>query len=495
MLKQWLIDYSHDVLNGDIIACQKHKWAALRFLNDIEREGTDDFPYIFSDEKALHFINWMRLFKHTKGKLAGQRIEPHEIQVFLFGNVYGWIHKDTGYRRFNKAYWQVARKNAKSQSLATVGSYESSALGEQMAEVYCAATKTDQSKIVWNEIKSQINGSAFIKEKFRIANGKIAHLKSDGFIQALSKDEGKTGDGKNVQCGLIDEFHLHPTTEMYDVLVSGSGARTQPLMFIITTAGFTLNHPCYAVEYKYLSKILNPNDPTTNDNYMVLINELDPDDDIKNPEVWEKANPIQCSYEEGRKFIADELKVALDAPEKMRNFLTKHMNIWVNSRENGYMNMEKWAECYENFDFETFRDSECIVGVDLSAKLDLTSVGFEFKSNDNYYVLSHSFMPEDTLAAKMRTDRVPYDLWAKQGWITLIPGGVVDYSFIIAYIEDVINKYKIKTKEVCSDPWNATQFMQDMEKLGHTMVEIRQGVQTLGRAFKRFPRKSLSKTR
>jgi phage terminase large subunit-like protein len=489
MLKQWLIEYSHDVLNGDIVACEKHKWACLRFLNDIEREGTEGFPYVFNEEKALHFLNWMALFKHTKGKLAGQRIEPAPIQVFNFSNVYGWVHKDTSLRRFKKAYWQVGRKNSKTQSLAPVASYETAALGESMAEVYCGATKTEQSKILWNEIKAQINSSSFLKEKFRIANGRITHIKSDGFIRALSKEDGQSGDGLNVQAGLVDEYHAHKTTEIYDVLVSGAGARPQWLMFIITTAGFELNNPCYAVEYKYVSNILDPNNPIDNDEYYVMINELDKDDDIKDESVWEKANPILCSYEEGKAFLRGELKSALDVPEKMRNFLTKNMNIWVNMRENGYMNMEKWTLCGETFDFEMFRGCECVLGVDLSAKIDLTSIGFIFKSNDNYYVLSHSFMPEDTLETKSKTDKVPYGLWVSQGWITTTPGAVVDYSFIDSYIENIISKYDIKISEVCADPWNATQFMQDLEAKGFTMVEIRQGIQTLGAPTKDFREK------
>jgi len=152
-LKQWLIDYSHDVINGEIVACQKHKWACMRFLRDVEREGTEEFPFVFDDDKALRFLEWMSLFKHRKGKLAGQHIRPHPIQIFVFGNIYGWIHKDTGLRRFRKGYWQVARKNAKSQSLACVASYEASAFGEPAAEVYCAATKKDQAKIVWEKPK------------------------------------------------------------------------------------------------------------------------------------------------------------------------------------------------------------------------------------------------------------------------------------------------------------------------------------------------------
>ncbi|WP_080561268.1 terminase large subunit [Parageobacillus thermoglucosidasius] len=486
MLKQWLIDYCHDVLNGEVVACQKHKWACERFLRDIEREGTEEFPYIFDEEKALRFLKWMTLFKHTKGKLAGKHIEPHPIQIFVFGNIYGWIHKDTGLRRFKKGYWQVARKNAKSQSLACVGSYEAFAFGENMSEVYIGATKTEQSRIVWNEIKAQIQGCDFLKGKYKIAYGKIEHLKSGSFIAALSKDAGKTGDGLHVQCGIIDEYHAHPTSEIYDVLVSGMGARPQPLMMIITTAGFNLNHPCYAVEYQYVSKILDPNNPIENDEYFVMINELDKDDDIKDEKNWEKANPILCSYEEGVNFLRGELKAALDVPEKMRNFLTKNMNRWVDMKDNGYMDMSKWAACGQDFDLSIIEGMECTVGVDLSAKIDLTSVGFEFKKDGKYIVLSHSFMPEDTLDRKRRTDKVPYDLWVQQGWITTTPGAVVDYNFIKSYIKNFEQQYNVKVREICADPWNATQFMQDMEAEGYTVVEIRQGIQTLGSATKDF---------
>ncbi|ADU95298.1 terminase large subunit [Geobacillus sp. Y412MC52] len=486
MLKQWMIDYCHDVLNGDIIACQKHKWACRRFLRDVEREGTDEFPYVFDEEKALRFLNWMTLFKHTKGKLAGQRIEPAPIQIFVFSNIYGWVHKETGLRRFKKAYWQVARKNAKSQSLACVGSYEAFAFGESMAEVYIGATKTEQSKIVWNEIKAQIQGCDFLRGKYKIAYGKIEHLKSGSFIAALSKDAGKTGDGLNVQCGIIDEYHAHSTSEIYDVLVSGMGARPQPLMMIITTAGFELKHPCYSVEYQYVSKILDPNNPIENDEYFVMINELDKDDDIKDERNWEKANPILCSYEEGVNFLRGELKTALDVPEKMRNFLTKNMNRWVDMKDNGYMDMSKWAECGQDFDLSIIEGLECTVGVDLSAKIDLTSVGFIFKKDGKYIVLSHSFMPEDTLERKRKTDKVPYDLWVKQGWITTTPGAVVDYNFIKSYIKNFEQQYNVKVREICADPWNATQFMQDMEAEGYTVVEIRQGFQTLGGATKDF---------
>ncbi|MGB9813521.1 MAG: terminase large subunit [Thermovenabulum sp.] len=491
MLKKELMQYSEDVVNGKIVACQKHKWACERFLKDIEREGTDEFPFIFDEAKAERFLEWMRLFKHTKGVLAGQHIEPHIIQKFVFGNIYGWVHKDTGLRRFKKAYWQVARKNAKSQSLACVASYEAMALGEPMAEVYIGATKREQSKIVWNEVKAQLQGCEHLKGKYRVAYGKIEHFKSGSVIVPLSKEDGKTGDGLNVQCGIIDEYHAHPTSEIYDVLVSGIAARPQPLLVIITTAGFDLNNPCYAVEYRYVSQILDPNSPIENDEYFVMINELDRDDDVKDESVWVKANPILCSYKEGMEFLRGALKEALDAPEKMRNFLTKNMNVWVDQKDSGYMDMNKWAMCGRNLkDFEGYEGRECYIGIDLSAKIDLTSVGFVFPNDDGTYaIFSHSFMPEETLQAKRKTDKVPYDLWVKQGWLTVTEGAVVDYEFVKAYIKEVIEKHNIKPVMICYDPWNASQFAQDMEKDGFVMVEIRQGIKTLGEATKDFREK------
>jgi phage terminase large subunit-like protein len=484
VIKQWLIDYSEDVLNGDVSACVKHKQSCQRFLDDIKREGSKEFPYIFSEDKAMHFIDWMTLFKHTKGKLQGEKIVPHEIQIFVFGNIYGWVHKDKMKRRFKKAYWQVGRKNAKSQSLACVASYEAMAFGVNMSEVYIGATKTEQAKIVWKETKAQVDGCDFLRKKHKTAYGKIEHLKSNSFIEALSKDANKSGDGFNPQCGIIDEYHAHKTSEIYDVLDSGMGARTEPLMVIITTAGFELQNPCYSVEYKYISQILDPNNPIENEEYFVMVNELDKDDDIKVESNWVKANPIICSYEEGFDYIRSQLKIALDVPEKMRNFKTKNMNVWINMRAGGYMDTSKWAICKD--ELPELSGLECYAGVDLSKKIDLTSAYFVFPYNGAFIVKGHSFMPEDTFKEKMNTDKVPYDKWVREGYITLTPGAVVDYDFVEEWIISTSKEEGFIVKEIDYDPYNATQFAQSMEREGYEMVEIRQGIPTLSEPTKDF---------
>ncbi|WP_241745541.1 terminase large subunit, partial [Bacillus thuringiensis] len=332
----------------------------------------------------------------------------------------------------------------------------------------------------------QLGACDMLSKKYKDSYGKITHIKSGSTITPLSKEAKKTGDGTNPSLGIVDEYHAHDTSEIYDVIDSGMGARENTLMFIITTAGFNINGPCYK-EYKYCSRILDPNDlGVENDEYFVVICELDKDDDIKDETNWIKANPIVATYEAGMKKLRSDLKVALDNPEKMRSFLTKRMNIWVNRKENGYMDMSRWDKCDEVIELSELKGMECTVGADLSAKIDLTSVDFEFKKDEKYIVISHSFIPEDTLFEKMKTDKVPYDIWAKQGWITVTPGSVVDYNFVKEYIKEMESDNDFKIKEICVDPWNATQFMQDFESEGYVVVEIRQGMATLSGPTKDF---------
>ncbi len=482
-LRQELIEYSRKVLNGDIPGCIEHKWACQRFLFDLERENTDEFPYIFDEARGERFLDWMRLFKHRKGVLAGQYIDPHIIQKFIFGNVYGWILRDTEYRRFKKSYWQVGRKNAKSQSLGGVGSYDASAFGEPFAEVYCAATKKDQAKLVWDEIEGMILGNEDLRDRFKIAYGTITHLKSGSIIKPLSKEDRKTGDGTSPSCFIIDEYHAHETSEIYDIGDSGQGARPQPLLFIITTAGFELDHPCYRVEYQYVRQILDPDNPITNDEYFVMINSLDEGDDITDERNWEKANPILASYPEGINYLRRQLKVALDVPEKMRNFLTK--NIWIDQKQGGYMPLSKWNECKAK-KLPDLTGRDVYIGVDLSKKIDLTSVGFVFPMDYGYHVKQHSFIPEDALRERQAKDRVPYQLWMEKKWLSDTPGAVVDFSHIEDWIARTVEEEGWNPVLLCYDPYGATQFAQNMEAKGFKTVEIRQGYQTLSEPTKEF---------
>lgn len=477
--------YAEDVVDGRIVACKKHRSACDRFLADLQRSQSDDYPFRFDVDEVYRFYRWARMFKHSKGVLAGQPIELTPFQLFVVGNIFGWKRKDNGKRRFRKAYIQLARKNAKSQLLALIASYEAFLSSEQ-SEVYIAGWGREQSSIVYNEILSQIRGVEMLAGKYTDSYGRIRHIRSGSVIQPLSKEARKTGDGKNPSLGIVDEYHVHETSEIYDVLISGMVARPNPLLVIITTAGFDMAKPCFT-EYLYCSDIVDPTSPIENDEYFVMICELDKDDNIKDERNWPKANPIVCTYEEGIAFLRSELQTALDVPEKMRNFLTKNMNRWVDQKDNGYMPMDTWRACGpgKNRPLPDLSVRDCYVGVDLSMKVDLTSIGGVVPLGDGrVYVWQHSFIPEETLVSKRKTDKFDYDLAIEQGALTVTPGAVVDYRFIQSHLKRLIADNLWTVREICYDPYNATQFAQDMESEGYTMVEIRQGVRTLSEPTK-----------
>lgn len=484
-LGERVLNYVNAILDGTIPACKKHIWACKRFLKDLERTQEDGCSFYFDIEQLYDFYEWCKQFKHFKGVLAGQYIELTDFQLFIAANIFCFLNKQTNKRRFLRVFIQLARKNAKSQFLALIASYITF-LSDQQEECYIAGWDRQQSGLVYSDINKQLDACPILKGKYKEAYGKITHIRSGSVIVPLSKEAKKTGDGTNPSIGIVDEYHAHDTSEIYDVIDSGMGARENTLMFIITTAGFNINGPCFK-EYKYCSQILDPENPVDNDEYFVIICELDKEDDIKDERSWLKANPIVATYEAGLKKLRSDLKIALDNPEKMRSFLTKRMNIWVDQKENGYMNMTKWNDCgRRKVTWEDFRGQEVVIGIDLSAKIDLTSINFETKKDGKYIIKNHSFMPEDTLAQRAKTDKAHYQLWASQGWIKPTPGAVVDYNFIKSFIKEKEKSLQLKIKEICADPWNATQFMQDMESEGYTVVEIRQGIATLSGPTKDF---------
>lgn len=499
LLKE-MVSYSEDIINKKILACKKHIWSCERFLNDLNKEN---FDFYFDEYQAQHFIDWFEQFKHRKGVLSGKRINCHPIQKLIFGNVYGWYHRETEIRRFNKAYWQVGRKNAKTQSLAGVGTYELAAFKEYSSEVYVAATKKDQAKILWSEAKYFLSKTKGFEGKFNFSYGIIRHEKSDSEMKALTQEDKKSGDGLNPQCGLIDEYHAHETDDYYEVIESGMMARKQPLMFIITTAGFELENPCFVVEYDYVSRILNPYEDVENDSYYVMINELDYDkngeliDDIMDDTCYIKANPILASYPEGMRNLKEKAKTANDSPEKLRKFLTKNMNVWVRMAEGQYIDMLEWKKSLvENI--EMF-NKKVYIGVDLSNTLDITSVSIvhlkidedledeEKYKNFELEVYSKSFMPEEMLNKKIKMDRVPYDEWAKKGDIILCPGKEVDYIVVREWILNFCSERNLEVEKFCFDKWNASMLASSIrQKTSIDCFDVGQNIATLSEPTKKF---------
>lgn len=252
-----------------------------------------------------------------------------------------------------------------------------------------------------------------------------------------------------------------------------------------------MNCPCYIQEYKYCSNILNPDSDIENDSYLIDICEIDEDDDISNIENWKKANPLRMSYEQGIEQLKESYKIAEDIPEKMIAFKTKCLNVWVQAKETGYMNMEKWKNCeVKEFPYE-YKKRDIYVGFDMSAKVDLTSVAFIIpiidKNIPKYIVFSHSFIPNrKKLMERIKIDKVPYDAWEEQGFLTVTNTPIVDQQRVMDYVEEECKKNEWKVKKLCFDPANASKLMMDLDKKGYSVVEVFQSHKSLNESTTDF---------
>lgn len=497
-VKNRLIRYATDCISGKIISCKKHKQACTRFLRDVKREESGEAFFYWDDQEAQKIIKWFGFLRHSKGVLAGKPIKLTDWQQFHLCQLYGWRRKEDGYKRFKKSFVEVARKNAKSQEEAGVALYEISVQATKNKEVYeyyTAGVKRKQSKIVFEEAKLMLNGSP-LKKKFKLTKSAVTHIKTGSFIEALSKDDGQNGDGTNPAGLIVDEYHQHKTTEFIDL---GLGSNTkESLLMIITTAGMDLTYPCYTQEYNYCSKVLDPNVDVDNDEYLIDIMEIDPGDDISNEDNWKKANPIRMTYPAGRDKIRGDYKVATEIPEKMIAFLTKMLNMWVQQKENGYMNMEKWKKCEVKKLPIDIKGKPVYVGFDMSSKIDLTSVAFVIPYRNGkldqtgreiteYIVLSHSFIPnQEKLMERVFRDKVPYDAWERQGFITITNSEIVDQNVVMDYVLNFCKENELDIQTLCFDPANASKIMIDLSNEGYIVEEVYQSHKSLNEATEGF---------
>lgn len=494
-IKQELVKYAKQCINDKIVSCTKHKWACKRFLDDIERSKNKDCSFYWDEEEAYKIVKWFGLLKHSKGVLAGQFITLTPAQKFGLCQIYGWRRKSNKLRRFNKSYQQKGRKNAKSQEQAGVILYEmayGSVKNHEINECYCAGTKREQSKIIFTECQNLLKGSP-LSLKFRCTKQIIEHIKTGSFLKALCKEDGKKGDGTNPACLVLDEYHQHDTTEFYDL---GIGSNTkEPLLMIITTAGMDLNVPCYQQEYQYAAGLLDPDKPDIeNDEYFADIFEAEPGMEL-NDETFEllakMANPIRAYFDEGMKKLHDDYIIAKAVPEKMIAFLTKALNVWVQAKENGYMDMAKWNKCKVQSLPIDIRNHAVYVGFDMSAKIDLTSVAFiiPYKDGDTvkYILFSHSFIPNrDKLRERIMVDKMPYDAWERNGWLTVTNTEIVDQNAVMNYVKEFCASRGLAIEALCFDPANASKLMLELSDEGYDVQEVYQSHKSLNESTAGF---------
>ena len=498
-------DYAEKCVSGEIIACVKHKNACKRALRDFKRAETDDnYPYYWDEAAAELIVSWFKKLRHSKGELAGQPINLTEWQQFHLCQLYGWKRKTDGRRRFKKMFIEVSRKNAKSQELAGITLFEISATStknNEVAEAYTAGVKRDQSKIVFNEAALMLKGSR-LRPKFRVTKSRIEHIKTGSFIRPLSKDDGRngSGDGSNPSCLVIDEYHAHMTSDFVDLSI-GSNSK-EPLLCIITTAGTNFG-PCYR-EYLYCSNILDPSVDIEDEEYLIDICEQDIEEVndprlLQDEKLWIKSNPIRATYPEGRGNIRTTYEKALKVPEDMPMCLTKNFDIWVQAKAGAYMDMDKWKRCEVQELPIDIRGLQCVIGVDMSAKIDLTSVCFVIPYQDEnemdeegnpvvkYILLQHSFIPNrDKLIERELTDKFPYAAAEMKGELSVTDSDIVNQKKIMLWALDKANELGLEIYGWACDSWNAAFFMTELSERKHTVFDVSQTYGGLSEATKAF---------
>lgn len=483
--------YAVDVVEGRIVAGRYAILACQRHLDDLEKSKLAPYKYVFDIEKANDILDFAETLTIAEGE-EEIPVKLEGFQVFILGCLNGWVTKDKGYRRFRTSYVQLGRQNGKSFLNGILGTYYGAFSGYKYGQLYCTATKSDQAKIVLNEIIKFINSDEDLSEFFKVKehDNTIIALNTNSTIRALGRDT-KSIDGFRPLLGIVDEYHAHRNNQMYKLLEGGTRKMKQCLISVITTAGFELNCPCFKL-YEYCKNILE--NVFANDAQFVYIAEMDEADDIWDFKNWIKANPLVCKDAEDLENLKKVGDSARDmGGDDLRDFLTKALNIWIQFTDDQYIKPKFWKECESERTLEDFRGQKCYVGLDLSSGGDLTSLALVFvyyvEGVKKYYIHSHSFIPKMKVEEHIKSDDAPYNLWIQNELLTVTEtlGGIkTDYKYIIKYLKGIIEKYELKIEQVGYDPHNADAFLSDLSELGCDCIEIYQTHKWLNDATEDF---------
>lgn len=467
------LEYAQAVVEGRQIAGKWLRLACERQLNDLEREP-DTFPYYFDIEAASAPCRRIESLHHIEGEWAtrGETISLEPWQIFLVTTTYGWLRNDTHTRRFRTAYWEVARKNSKSTMAAGLALNALENDGEAGAQVYSAATKKDQAKIVFDHAREMLRRAKLARSPWA---KKIQAHKSVLFVPSTASKfapldrEASSQDGLNVHTAINDELHAWKRRDLYAVIESATGARRQPLIINITTAGYNLGGICYELRgygLKILEGILH------DETFMIAVWTIDEDDNPWDPACWPKANP---NY--GISVYAEDMRAqaakAQSIPSQQTDFLTKRLNVWC-SAESAWMDMRRWTACARpEVTLDDFKGQPCIAAIDVAEKRDVTARCLLFARQEegkrHVYAFLRYYLPEDAVRTARNSN---YDGWIREGLITVTDGNIIDLERVRADLVD--DSRKVSVGEVAFDPHNATALAGELGKAGMRTVEFRQ---------------------
>ena len=426
---------------------------------------------MYDKKKADKVITFFEKYlSHTKGEFAGKPFILLPWEKDLLRKLYGNVDKK-GLRIYNQVYCQIAKKNGKSEFAAGLGLFSLCADDEKGAEVYSAAVDREQAGIVFSVACQMVEQNYQLKKNIKIIPSKkrMVYKPTNSFYQVLSSDVAAK-HGLNISVCLIDELHAFKDRKLFEVLTQGStAARKQPIIFVITTAGDNEHSVCYE-QYQYAKKVKNG--IIKNPYYLPIIYEMDEDDEWENPKNWKKANP-SLDVTISTKGMKNEFNMAMEIPSLEMPFRQLRLNQWIFGKINKWIKYEHWTACKKEFDLKLLQDMNCFGGLDLASVNDLVSFCLTFPIEGFYYIHPFFWIPEDNLKERVRRDKVPYDVWAKKGFIKITQGNVCDYDVIendIIELQEIFN-----IKQINFDRWNAHQIVTHLDNEGFNMVGFGQG--------------------
>lgn len=472
--------YIKNVLSEKIPTCNFTKLACQRQLDDLNKQNTRKFPYHFDRKAANRPCKFIENLCHVKGSLAGNNIHLEDWQCFIVTTIFGWKQKDES-RRFNETYIEVPRGNGKSTLCSGIAIYMLCCDNEKGAEVYSFATTREQAGIVFGDALAMARGNKELRDYFGLScfNHSMTVIGTNSKMCAKSADAG-TLDGLNTHCGIIDELHAHKTRKVYDVVITSIGKRKQPLVFCITTAGFYLYGICME-RRKTLMKVISGS--VQLESFFGIIFSIDEWDSWDTVEAQRKANP-NFGISVNPEVLKGLLTSAMVNTSARKNYLTKHLDVWVNS-DSAWLDMTKYKKCIDtSFKPEDFETKNCIYGIDLASKLDLSVVvKLWWKKHDDglvhYYVWADFYLPSDTIK---NSENANYLAWYNDGYLHSTEGPITDISAIEKFINDDYKKYN--TLSIAYDPMQATQMSQGLLSEGAPMVELYQNLKNYSEPMK-----------
>ena len=451
-----ITDYARNVVENPAEHCRWIRLACERHLRDLA-----DPRFVWDLREALKRCDFFPTLRHYKGQFKGRAFRLEPWQKFIVGSIFGWKLKEGGKRRYRYAFIKVPRKCGKTFTAAGVallmliGGGQLNALGkfepEPGAEVYFVATKEDQAKIGWGDCKKIIKRSPGYAEKLTTKQREIVFDAADAVCKPLGSDSD-TLDGLNPNCAIKDEFHAWPNRNLHDVIEDAFGAREQPLDFIITTEG-TLRNGIHDEIDAHARAVLEGKGKYVDESFFAAIWQIDEDDDPFDEKAWKKANP-NLGISKSLDYMRDQAAKARLMPGKLSTFLTKQLNRRTDVQDR-WLSIDLWDACEGVIDVEALKGRQCFAGMDLARSKDMSALALVFPDDaGGFDVIMRYWIPEEEMQERIGRDRVPYDLWAREGLINVTPGNVADFRQIETEVVSLAASYPIT--EWAYDPMFAT---------------------------------------